>query len=69
MYLMYVDESGDCGVDGSPSRYFCLAGMVVHELRWRDTMAQTGISTITWRRAGPYSEVLARMMRVAECGR
>lgn len=41
MYLMYVDESGDCGLpkDGSPTRYFCLTGLVVHELRWRDTMA------------------------------
>jgi hypothetical protein len=37
---MYVDESGDCGMpaDGSPSRLFCLSGVVVHELRWRDTM-------------------------------
>lgn len=39
---MYVDESGDCGMpaDGSPTRYFCLSGVVVHELRWRDTMDQ-----------------------------
>jgi hypothetical protein len=42
MYLMYVDESGDCGMpsDGSPSALFCLSGLVVHELRWRDTMTQ-----------------------------
>ena len=40
MYLMYVDESGDSGVQGSPSRYFCLSGVVVHELRWRDIMAE-----------------------------
>ncbi|MBN2292726.1 MAG: DUF3800 domain-containing protein [Pirellulales bacterium] len=42
MYLMYVDESGDCGMpgDGSPTRYFCLSGLVVHELRWRDTTGQ-----------------------------
>src|SRR4051812_45385730 len=41
MYLMYVDESGDCGLpaDGSPSNLFCLSGLVVHELRWRDTLA------------------------------
>ncbi len=41
MYLMYVDESGDCGLpsDGSPTRYFCLSGLVLHELRWRDTTA------------------------------
>ena len=42
MYLMYVDDSGDCGMpsDGSPSNLFCLSGLVVHELRWRETMAQ-----------------------------
>lgn len=42
MYLMYVDESGDCGMpaDGSPSRFFCLTGAVVHELRWLNTMDQ-----------------------------
>jgi len=34
---MYVDESSDCGLpsDGSLTRYFCLAGVVVHELRWQ----------------------------------
>ncbi len=39
---MYVDESGDCGMplDGSPARYFCLTGVVVHELRWLDTINQ-----------------------------
>ena len=36
MYLMYVDESGDTGLTGSPSPYFCLSGIVVHERRWRD---------------------------------
>jgi hypothetical protein len=35
MFLMYVDESGDCGLVNSPSRYFALTGLVVHELRWR----------------------------------
>lgn len=41
MYLMYVDESGDYGMpaDGSPSNLFCLSGLVVHELRWRETMS------------------------------
>lgn len=40
MYLMYVDESGDCGMplSGSPSKLFCLAGLVVHELRWKNTL-------------------------------
>jgi hypothetical protein len=42
MYLMYVDESGDCGMpsDGSPCNLFCLSGVVVHELAWRDTIAE-----------------------------
>jgi hypothetical protein len=35
MYLMYVDESGDTGLVGSPSRYFTLSGIVVHERNWR----------------------------------
>jgi len=35
MYLMYVDESGDCGLVNSPSRYFVLSGLVIHELRWQ----------------------------------
>ena len=36
MYFMYVDESGDCGLKNSPTRYFTLSGLVVHELRWRE---------------------------------
>jgi hypothetical protein len=35
VYLLYVDESGDIGLHGSPSRYFVLSGFVVHELRWQ----------------------------------
>jgi hypothetical protein len=35
MYLMYIDESGDCGLTNSPTRYFVLTGLVVHELRWQ----------------------------------
>ncbi|MBM3289335.1 MAG: DUF3800 domain-containing protein [Candidatus Hydrogenedentes bacterium] len=34
MFLMYVDESGDPGMTGSPSRGFALTGLVVHELAW-----------------------------------
>lgn len=35
MYMMYADESGDPGAfPASPSRYFVLTGLVVHELRW-----------------------------------
>lgn len=37
MYLMYVDESGDVGLVNSPTRYFVLVGLVLHELRWQAT--------------------------------
>ena len=36
MYLMYVDESGDPGLHNSPTRYFALSGLVVHESEWRN---------------------------------
>ncbi|MCK4785729.1 MAG: DUF3800 domain-containing protein [Desulfobacteraceae bacterium] len=36
MYLMYVDESGDYGLAGSPTSYLVLTGLIVHELRWKD---------------------------------
>ncbi len=35
MYIMYVDESGDTGLAGSPTRYFALSGLTVHEADWR----------------------------------
>lgn len=38
MFMMYVDESGDPGLDGSPSPYFVLSGLVVHEVRWAPTL-------------------------------
>jgi len=38
MYFLYVDESGDIGLHGSPSRYFALSGLVVHELAWHDVL-------------------------------
>jgi len=38
MFLMSVDESGDCGMDRSPTQYFILTGIVVHELRWRSSL-------------------------------
>ncbi len=40
MYLMYVDESGDSGLVNSPTRYFVLTGLVLHELRWRPYLDQ-----------------------------
>jgi len=38
MYLMYVDESGDIGLDKSPTRYFVLTGLILHELRWETNL-------------------------------
>ena len=40
MYLMYVDESGDPGLVNSPSRYFVLSGLVVHESHWQQYLDQ-----------------------------
>jgi Protein of unknown function (DUF3800) len=40
MFLMYVDESGDTGLVNSPTRYFALSGLVVHELRWQTCVDQ-----------------------------
>lgn len=35
MYLMYADEAGDSGLDpNSPTDYFVLSAVVVHDLRW-----------------------------------
>ena len=37
MYLMYVDESGDPGIlSTSPTKYFVLTGLVIHESCWSD---------------------------------
>lgn len=38
MHLMYVDESGDSGMVGSPTQYFVLTGLVIHELRWKQAL-------------------------------
>ena len=35
---MYVDESGDVGLQNSPTNYFVLSAIVVHELRWKETL-------------------------------
>lgn len=40
MFLMYVDESGDAGLSNSPTRYFVLSGLVIHELRWNTYLQQ-----------------------------
>lgn len=38
MYLLYVDESGDQGLVNSPTGLYALSGLVVHELRWTQTL-------------------------------
>jgi len=38
MFLMYVDESGDDGLVNSPTEYFVLSGLILHELTWRNTL-------------------------------
>jgi hypothetical protein len=38
MYFLYVDESGDIGLNISPTKYFALSGLVVHELKWHETL-------------------------------
>ncbi len=37
---MYVDEGGDIGLVNSPTRFFILTGLVVHELRWQANLDQ-----------------------------
>ncbi len=38
MFLMYVDESGDCGTNNSKTTQFFLTGVVIHESYWRETL-------------------------------
>jgi len=38
MYLMYVDESGDCGTINSPTKFFVLSAIVVHESNWQNVL-------------------------------
>lgn len=35
---MFVDESGDTGLVNSPTDFFVLTGLVVHESRWTDVL-------------------------------
>jgi len=37
---MFADESGDTGLIGSPTKYFALCGIVVHELEWKNTLVE-----------------------------
>ncbi|MBF0479971.1 MAG: DUF3800 domain-containing protein [Candidatus Omnitrophica bacterium] len=38
MYILYVDESGDSGLQDTPTEYYILSGFVVHELRWHQIL-------------------------------
>ena len=46
---MYVDESGDSGLVNSPTSHFSLSGLVIHESRWRDFVAQINVFRRTLR--------------------
>lgn len=35
---MYVDESGDPGTAGSPTKYFILSAVVIHEASWKNVL-------------------------------
>ena len=39
---MYVDESGDVGMNRSPTKYFVLCGLVVHEIKWQEYLDELG---------------------------
>lgn len=38
MFLTYFDESGDSGLLNSPTRYFVLSGLIVHESHWLSSL-------------------------------
>ncbi len=38
MYLAYLDESGDAGLERSPTRFFVLACVLVHESVWLESL-------------------------------
>jgi hypothetical protein len=39
-FLAYYDESGDAGIVGSPTKYFVLSCVLVHEKQWLSTLDQ-----------------------------
>jgi hypothetical protein len=41
MFLLYVDESGDPGLTNSPTRYFGLSGLMIHETHWHEFVRET----------------------------
>ena len=42
MYLMYVDECGDCGLKPGSSSLFILSAIILHESYWTDVMTKLG---------------------------
>jgi hypothetical protein len=46
MYLFYIDESGDTGKINSPSRYFVLSAICIHESAWHQFLDEI----VTFRR-------------------
>ncbi len=38
MYLFYFDESGDSGLVGSPTKFFVLSCVIVHQDQWLPTL-------------------------------
>jgi len=38
MYLAYLDESGDTGLVNSPTAYFVLSCVLVHESNWLESL-------------------------------
>ncbi len=41
MYLFYVDESGDVGKNNSPTNYYILSAIIVHETSWQNLLDDT----------------------------
>jgi hypothetical protein len=37
MFLIYIDESGDTGHKNSPTKYFVLSAIILHETNWQNT--------------------------------
>lgn len=67
MYLMYVDESGDTGHEGSPTDHFVLTGFVVQEADWFDYLERL---IAFRRRMGPRSACLCvRSSTLRTCSR
>ena len=36
MYIAYIDETGDVGLIHSPTHYYCLTTILVHEDQWNN---------------------------------